>query len=228
MSDESKNVDSSPSTVVEPSKEVSNPSTPKKSGSKVWIIVLVVVLALCCLASLVGGGIWTLGYLGSQASKATVDSLGQTNESWDNQPDNTVDSNDLGGENSDGTNDSGIDSLEDFFSMGSDFVVRVDDVNQNGDDVEISLSIKNNSGSTQTFSTLLYLSLVSDTNADGYIQDFLSPLYQQDGAQLDGEIAAGATDRGVVVYKVTDNPRSLTLKVSQGLFSGEYVSIPIM
>jgi hypothetical protein len=224
MSDESTKAETPKNEPATTQKEFSDSSTPKKSGgSKVWIIVLLVVLALCCLASLVGGGIWTIGYLGSQSNKSSV-----VNEPMENETTQPGDSN---GSTSDSSNDSsgqGEDLLNDFFATGSDFEVRVDDVNRNGDDVEISLSVKNNSSDSQTFSTLIYLSLVSDTNSDGYMQDFLTPLYREEGAQLDAEIPAGETDRGVVVYKITDNPNSLTLRVSEGLFSGEYVSIPIM
>lgn len=230
MSDESKSTETKSetkpaSTTATPAEttKTTTTTTTTKSGNKGLMIALLIILLLCCLASLIGGGFGLMNYLGTQNSGTTDTTNGSTTNNGSTGTDGTD-----GSDGTDGTTPPPTDDEGDFIDVGGGFEVRVDSVRENGDDVEVSMSIKNTSSDPQTFSTLLYLSLVSDTNPEGYVQNFFSARYQEDGAQLDGEIGGGEIDQGIVVYRVNDNPATLTLNVSEGLLSDSFVEIPIL
>lgn len=202
------------------------PTSPvqKKGSNKGLIIAVVIILVLCCIGSVVAAGVYLVG---SGLSIFSTVQQGGTNEP-DESLDQSTDGQSGFGDQGDGSDSDGETEFNDeFFSFGDNFDARVDSVRQNGDNYEIEMSIKNNASTEQPFSTILYLSLVSETNPDGYSQDFFSPRYYDDGAQLDGNIEAGQVKRGVIVFNVDDNPSTLTLRLTKGLFSSEYVEFRI-
>lgn len=202
------------------------PTSPvqKKGSNKGLIIAVVIILVLCCIGSVVAAGVYLVG---SGLSIFSTVQQGGTNE-----PDESLDQSTDGNSSSNGSDSPGGTSEEynfgeDFTSLTDTFDVKVDNIRQNGDDYEIDMSIRNTSSNDQPFSTILYLSLVSETNPDGYSQNFFSERYFEEGAQLDGTIPAGELKRGVIVFSVDDNPSSLKLRVTKGLFSQEYLEFRI-
>lgn len=188
----------------------------KKSNNKVIIIVVVVLLVLCCICSLVGAAVYYLNDVNTRNANQTIENGTNPNPNTPTNPSTptnpTNPQQDRGGS---------------FTDLDGSFDVRIDDVIKNGEDYEIEMSVKNTSDEAQTFSTILFLQVLSELNEDGYSQNFFSARYRDEEAQLDGEIAPGATKSGVVVYTVDDGASDVYLRVSEGLFSDSYVDFDL-
>jgi len=105
-----------------------------------------------------------------------------------------------------------------------DWTVTLGSATKSGSSYILDLSVRNNSGESQTFSTILQTTLKSSSNSD-YSQDFF---FDRGGkAQLDGSVAARAVKQGVMAFRVDDNPSDLTLVVSGGLLSDSKVEFKI-
>lgn len=222
--EENKQVESATAPTATPAPTTS--PVQQKGSNKGLIIAIIIILVLCCIGSLVAAGVYIVGSGFSIFSSTVQENTNNPDEDFDQSTDGQSGFEDQGN-GSDADSGDETQFNDEFFSFGDNFDARVDSVRQSGENYEIEMSIKNNASTEQPFSTILYLSLVSERNPDGYSQDFFSPRYYDDGAQLDGNIGAGEVKRGVIVFNVDDNPSTLTLRLTKGLFSSEYVEFKI-
>lgn len=181
-------------------------ATPQGNSNKTLFIVLGIIFAIiaCCCA--VFAIVWFSGasFLNNTANLIQEEWRESLNEST------------TGGLSGDVNNDDTYynDSFEDFFATG--LQAELKNVAYEGNNLVITLDVKNNSNTETTFSTILYLTLV-DGSGRTYSQNLL---YSVDSSQmLDKSVLPGQTITGKVAYIVNDNPANLTLEVKESIFS---------
>lgn len=105
-----------------------------------------------------------------------------------------------------------------------DFSVNLNNVEKVEDTVVLDLSIKNESITDKSFSTIINLE-VTDATGKQYYQSFIYDIVAAE--RLDRKVPANASVRGKVAYTVKDNPRGLKLTVMGGFLSEDEAVFPI-
>ena len=196
-----------------PSSSTTTTKVEKKGSNKMlWIILgIVALIIICCLVVV---GIW---YFFVNRAADTLNNLA------DNFPVTTT----TGGNNNGGsTSDNGSTTGSDDSSSTGDstfggflgdgrFDESIGDVQDDANDLIITMDVKNNGSDSTTFSTLLFLSLV-DEDGNTMSQDFFYSI--DEDQRLDREIAGGETFRGKIAFYIEGNPSNLTLEVRDSLF----------